>query len=126
MIISRLRVIPPVILLCLHFITALATADVQIVNLFSPSNNRIVPFRVYTPPGYSASTQHYPVVVSLHGLGGAPQGRANQVVPTLDAAIAAGTVRPMIYVFPDGQTSSFYGDAFDGHKQVYSNVISEI
>jgi S-formylglutathione hydrolase FrmB len=35
-------------------------------------------------------------------------------------------VRPMIYVFPDGQTNSFYGDAFDGHKQVHSNVISEI
>jgi hypothetical protein len=27
-----------------------AAADVQVVNLFSPANNRIVPFRVYTPP----------------------------------------------------------------------------
>jgi endo-1,4-beta-xylanase len=103
-----------------------AAGDVQVVNLFSPANGRIVPFRVYTPPGYSSSTSRYPVVFSLHGLGGAPGGRANQVVPTLDAAFAAGTVRPMIYVFPDGQTNSFYGDAFDGHKQVHSNVISEI
>ena len=31
----------------------------------------------------------------------------------------------MIWLFPDGQTNSFYGDAFDGHKQVYSHIIGE-
>ena len=113
-------------MLVAHVTARVALADVQVVNLFSPANNRVVPFRVYTPPGYATSAGRYPVVFSLHGLGGAPLGRANQVVPTLDAAISAGTVRPMIYVFPDGQTNSFYGDAFDGHKQVHSNVIHEI
>ncbi len=101
-------------------------ADVQVVNLFSPSNNRIVPFRVYTPPGYATSNQYYPIVFSAHGIGSNPFARQQQVVPTLDAAIIAGSVMPMIYVFPDGQTNSFYGDAFDGHKQVYSNIITEI
>src|SRR5688500_13958116 len=114
------------IICTLAIVPVSARADVQVVNLFSPANNRVVPFRVYTPPGYATSAGRYPVVFSLHGLGGAPLGRANQVVPTLDAAISAGTVRPMIYVFPDGQTNSFYGDAFDGHKQVHSNVINEI
>jgi endo-1,4-beta-xylanase len=47
-------------------------------------------------------------------------------VPTLDAAIVAGDVQPMIYVFPDGQNNSFYGNPFDGHKQVYSNIIGEV
>ena len=32
----------------------------------------------------------------------------------------------MIWVFPDGQTNSFYGDAFDGHKQVHSHIINEV
>ena len=101
-------------------------ATTATVTRFSPSNNRNVSFVVYTPPGYSSSTQSYPVVYCLHGIGGAPVGRSNQVVPSLDAAIVAGQVAPKIYVFPDGQTNSFYGDAFDGHKQVYSNIIGEV
>jgi enterochelin esterase-like enzyme len=38
----------------------------------------------------------------------------------------AGQIVPMIWVFVDGQTDSFYGDAYDGHKQVYSHFIDEI
>lgn len=103
-----------------------ASATTTTVTVFSPSNNRNISFVVYTPPNYNSSSQRYPTVISLHGIGGTATGRANQVVPTLDAAITAGTAMPMIYVFPDGQTDSFYGDAFDGHKQVYSNVINEV
>ena len=104
-----------------------ASATTTTVTIFSPSNNRNTSFVVYTPPNYSANpSKRYPLVISLHGIGGTATGRANQVVPTLDAAIVAGNVQPMIYVFPDGQTDSFWGDAFDGHKQAYSNVINEI
>ena len=119
-----MRVLLPSIILCVSVHTTLAT--VSTVSIFSPSNNRNISFRVYTPPGYDTTTARYPVVYSLHGISGTSQNRVSQVVPTLDAAITAGTVRPMIYVFPDGQTNSFYGDAFDGHKQVYSNIISEV
>src|SRR5215204_5929047 len=105
---------------------ATAHATVTTVSLFSPSNNRDISFRVYTPSTYDATSTRYPVVYSLHGIGGTSANRVTQVVPTLDAAILAGTVAPMIYVFPDGQTNSFYGDAFDGHKQVYSNIIGEV
>jgi S-formylglutathione hydrolase FrmB len=31
----------------------------------------------------------------------------------------------MIWIFPDGQTDSFYGDAYNGTKQVYSQIINE-
>ena len=104
-----------------------ASATTTTITIFSPSNNRNTSFVVYTPPNYATNpSRHYPLVISLHGIGGTASGRANQVVPTLDAAITAGTVQPMIYLFPDGQTDSFWGDAFDGHKQVYSNVINEI
>lgn len=101
-------------------------ATVTTISLFSPSNNRDISFRVYTPPNYDTTSTRYPVVYSLHGITGTPANRVTQVVPTLDAAILAGTVAPMIYVFPDGQTNSFYGNAFDGHKQVYSNIIGEV
>jgi endo-1,4-beta-xylanase len=104
-----------------------AAASVTTVTLFSPSNNRNISFQVYLPPNYNgASAVRYPVVYDVHGIGGTSLGRSNQVVPTLDAAIVAGTVQPMIWIFPDGQTNSFYGDAFDGHKQVYSNIIGEV
>lgn len=104
----------------------IARAVVNTVTIFSPSNNRNLSFQIYLPPDYSAAASRYPAVYSLHGISGTAQGRANQVVPTLDAAIRAGTAPPMIYVFPDGQNNSFYGNAFDGHKQVYSNVVGEV
>src|SRR6476660_3773890 len=98
-------------------------AAVSTVTIFSPSNNRNVSFQVYTPPGYTTNTgQHYPLVISLHGIGGTSLSRANQYGPVLDARINAGTILPMVWLFPDGQTNSFYGDAFDGHKQVYSQI----
>jgi endo-1,4-beta-xylanase len=104
-----------------------ARAGVTTVTVFSPSNNANVSFQVYTPANYAASpSQHYPVVYSLHGIGGTSQQRANTYAPTLDAKIAAGEIAPMIWVFPSGQTDSFYGNAFDGHKQVYSNIIGEV
>lgn len=119
-------------LVCLLIVTTgvlgatTAQATVTTVTTFSASNNRNVSFQVYTPPGYATNTtRRYPTVFSLHGIGGQSLQRANLYAPTLDARINAGEVQPMIWVFPDGQTNSFYGDSFDGHKQVYSAIISE-
>jgi enterochelin esterase family protein len=61
---------------------------------------------IYTPPGYSASNQKYPVLYLLHGAGDNDQswlmaGRANFI---LDNLIAAGKAKPMIVVMPAGHT----------------------
>jgi endo-1,4-beta-xylanase len=112
--------------LLLQLIPSAVQSAVTTETIFSSSNNRNLSFRVYTPPGYSSnSTQHYPLVISLHGIGGTSAQRASTYVPTLDARITSGEILPMIWLFPDGQTNSFYGDAFDGHKQVYSHIIHE-
>lgn len=104
-----------------------ALAAVTNVSLFSPANNRNISFSIYTPAEYATNpTKRYPVVYDLHGIGGTPTNRASQLAPTLDARIGAGQVQAMIFVFANGQTDSFYGDAFDGHKQVYSNIIGEV
>jgi enterochelin esterase-like enzyme len=103
-----------------------ANATTQTVTIFSPSNGRNISFVIYTPPNYSTSTERYPLVLSLHGKGGTAAGRSTAVTPTLNAAITAGTARPMIFVFPDGQTDAFYGDAYNGSKRVYSNIIGEV
>jgi enterochelin esterase family protein len=64
---------------------------------------------VYTPPGYEAGTDKYPVFYLLHGAGDSDDswtsvGRANFI---LDNLIAAKKARPMIVVMPAGHTGPF-------------------
>ncbi len=59
---------------------------------------------VYTPPGYSTSSERYPVLYLLHGSGDleggwVEEGRANFI---LDNLIADGKARPMLVVMPRG------------------------
>lgn len=102
-------------------------AGVVAGSLFSPSHGRDFQYRVYLPPGYNASNAtRYPVVFSLHGNGGTPAQRATTYSPTLTQKMNSGEIMPMIWVFPDGQRDSYYGDAYDGHKQVYTHIIDEL
>jgi enterochelin esterase family protein len=64
---------------------------------------------VYTPPGYEAGSEKYPVFYLLHGAGDSDDswtsvGRANFI---LDNLIAAGKAKPMIVVMPAGHTGPF-------------------
>ena len=59
---------------------------------------------VYTPPGYEAGSDRYPVLYLLHGGGDEDSGwstigRAGFI---LDNLLAAGKARPMIVVMPNG------------------------
>lgn len=69
------------------------------------------PAWVYLPPGYDASGRRYPVLYLLHGVLDDPsvwiepayQGMTVQ--STMDSLIAAGAVRPMIVVMPNGRNA---------------------
>ncbi len=59
---------------------------------------------VYTPPGYEASSDRYPVLYLLHGAGGTQttwteRGRAHVI---LDNMIADGALAPLVVVMPFG------------------------
>jgi enterochelin esterase family protein len=59
---------------------------------------------VYTPPGYEAARQKYPVLYLLHGNGQIEAswtwtGRANVI---LDNLLAEGKIKPMVVVMPYG------------------------
>ncbi|RMG75405.1 MAG: esterase [Bacteroidetes bacterium] len=59
---------------------------------------------IYTPPGYEASREKYPVLYLLHGAGGDEEawielGRTAQI---MDNLIAQGKAKPMIVVMPNG------------------------
>ncbi len=64
---------------------------------------------VYTPPGYEAGSDRYPVFYLLHGASDSDHswssvGRAGFI---LDNLIAAGKAKPMIVVMPHGHTGPF-------------------
>ena len=73
----------------------------------SPGNEMDRRITVYTPPGYEAGSDHYPVLYLLHGMGGDEEawialGRTAQI---LDNLIARGEAVPMIVVMPNGNVS---------------------
>ena len=80
---------------------------VAAVNYYSTSLKRFRRMHVYTPPGYEAGNQRYPVFYLLHGSSDSDAswstvGRAGFI---LDNLIAAKKAKPMIIVMPAGHTS---------------------
>jgi enterochelin esterase-like enzyme len=69
---------------------------------------------VYTPPDYMTSTARYPVLYLLHGGGGDEDqwinlGRTNVI---MDNLIAAGKVKPMIVVMPNGNANQIVAQGY--------------
>ncbi len=69
---------------------------------------------VYTPPDYMTSNARYPVLYLLHGGGGDEDqwinlGRANVI---MDNLIAAGKVKPMIVVMPNGNAPQIVAQGY--------------
>ncbi|WP_242084416.1 alpha/beta hydrolase [Aestuariivivens sediminis] len=68
---------------------------------------------VYLPPGYDMSTDKYPVIYYLHGITQSDSSliAKNNIDKMLNKAIAAGKIRPLIFVMCDQFTlyrGSFY------------------
>jgi enterochelin esterase-like enzyme len=69
---------------------------------------------VYTPPDYMTGNARYPVLYLLHGGGGDEDqwinlGRANVI---MDNLIAAGKVKPMIVVMPNGNANQIVAQGY--------------
>jgi len=77
------------------------------VHYYSKVLGRFRRLHVYTPPGYQADQNTYPVLYLLHGATDSDDswttvGRANYI---LDNLIAAGKAVPMVVVMPDGHVT---------------------
>lgn len=73
----------------------------------SPGNGMTRRLTVYTPAGYEAGKEKYPVLYLLHGMGGDEEawialGRTSQI---LDNLIAQGKAKPMIVVMTNGNVA---------------------
>ncbi len=67
-----------------------------------------VGYYIYLPPGYEAGQGRYPVVYHLHGGRPGSENKALRLAAYVDAAIRKGTIKPTIYVFPNGGPVSWY------------------
>lgn len=84
-----------------------------------------VGYNIYLPPGYADSTDRYPVIYWLHGRG-CSESNDQFPAPTVDAAIRAGTIPPLIFVYASGGGMSFYSDSFDGQWMAETTLIKEL
>ncbi len=92
-----------------------------------PVTGREIPYSIYLPPGYDTGTRRYPVVYSLHGLGGSYTGSQTRTVPAAyEAAADAGRASRYIIVFPDGYSNSWWADSWDGTKPAETNLVYEL
>jgi len=78
------------------------------ITYYSKSLGRFRRMHVYTPPGYEANQEKYPILYLLHGAmdndnAWPSVGRAGFI---LDNMIAAGKVKPMVVIMPAGHTSA--------------------
>lgn len=78
------------------------------ITYYSKSLGRFRRMHIYTPPGYEANQERYPIFYLLHGAmdndnAWTSVGRAGFI---LDNMIAAGKVKPMIVVMPAGHTTA--------------------
>ncbi len=83
-------------------------ATVKHATFKSPSMKIEVGYYIYLPPGYDEGKERYPVVYHLHGGRPGAENKAVRLATYVDAAIKKGTIKPTIYVFPNGGPVSWY------------------
>lgn len=96
----------------------------------STSLGRRMPYYVYLPPGYDASTQRYPVVYLLHGYYGSFMEWAEiGIHQAADELILYGQIEPMIIVMPEGEQSYFVNHGSVGPRwadYIVTDVVRDV
>jgi S-formylglutathione hydrolase FrmB len=89
-------------------------------------SKQTIGFNIYLPPAYAESGLRYPVVYDLHGLGGSQYDNGQWVIPSLEAAMKAKAIGPVIVVFPEGLPEAYYTDSKDGTKPSETRIIRDL
>jgi len=101
--------------------------DIRIKKYLSKTTNTWRQAYIYTPPGYDASTEKYPVLYLLHGggedeRGWATQGKADAI---LDNLIADKKAKPMLIVMIDGNFSTGLSGFNERALQTFENEVKQ-
>jgi gluconolactonase len=91
----------------------------------SESMKTDVGYTIWLPPGYENSTERYPVLFWLHGLGGTENG-GKYPVETLAQLVKEVKMPPTILVQANGGAMSVYADSFDGRWMSETTIIREL
>jgi S-formylglutathione hydrolase FrmB len=104
--------------------TALAQqpSTLTTVEFFSPAVDRTMKYNIVLPPDYSTSTERYPVLYLLHGLGQNYTSWSRMGVPFYAAEIGG-----LIVVMPDGGNGWYvnWAESADGQKNAWEDHIIE-
>ena len=93
------------------------TGQVEARTFWSASLGRAMPYNIYLPPGYANGSRRYPTVYLLHGMAGSDRQWENLgIAQAADRLIAAGAIRPLIIVMPEGESAYWVDHATDGQK----------
>lgn len=101
-------------------------AGCQHLTYYSAANKTTIGYNIYLPPDYNSNASaRYPVVYSLHGMGGNEWGNIGYAT-ALQANINSGAINPMIMVFVNGRGNTFYADSKDGSVECETTIIREL
>jgi enterochelin esterase-like enzyme len=93
---------------------------------YSTLMNTDIGYVIYLPPDYNNSTDRYPVVYSLHGMGGNENGNCQTYSSVMQSSITGNVFPPVIVVFVNGRGNTFYSDSKDGSVKCESSIINEL
>ena len=106
--------------------TAVELPRVQHRTFDSKAVGTKVSYHIYTPSVYDRETaRRFPVMYWLAGSEGGDAPRA-RLVENVNARIEAGTLPPMLIVFANGITNSFWVDSKDGRMPMETIAIKEL
>ncbi len=88
--------------------------------------NTDVGYSIYLPPNYSNSEEEYPVIYSLHGMGGNENSNCGLFGGILQDGINNNDFPPVIMVFVNGRGNTFYSDSKDGSLKCETSIITEL
>jgi enterochelin esterase-like enzyme len=92
----------------------------------SASMKRTVGYNIYLPPQYEEEPgRRFPVVYYLHGSTGTESSDAG-FARYVHAEVVAGSIGPVIYVFPNGGAESGYRDWPDSYVRAETLIIGEL
>jgi len=93
----------------------------------SASMKRAVGYCIYLPPQYEKEPERrFPVVFFLHGAGGTESSDAPGFARLVHVEVTAGTIAPVIYVFPNGGKTSGYRDWTNANVKSETLLIREL
>src|SRR5687767_9058564 len=99
---------------------------VEAHSFIGPITQQNVLFNIYLPEGYATSTDRYPVIYHLHGLGGNQNSHIAAVPASFEAAELQGVIGRVIIVFANAYTDSWWADSVTSAKPAETDVVRQL